>query len=76
MSAGIMKTICRVDEMERLSSPMRSATAGLAANDRMMPSPISSRKKLRGTSGRLSTTSWRSALGQHGLTISLCPPMG
>jgi hypothetical protein len=41
-----MKTICRVAKW-KLPRPMRSATAGLAANDRMMPSPISDRKAAR-----------------------------
>ena len=45
-SAGKVKTIWRVAKW-KLSRPMRSATAGLAAKDRTMPRPISDRKAAR-----------------------------
>ncbi len=46
MTAGIMKTVWRSTKW-KLSRPIREATAGLAAKDKRMPSPIRARQATR-----------------------------
>jgi len=71
ISAGIMKTIWRVAKW-KLSRPMRSATAGLAAKDSTMPSPIRDRKAAR---NQRSTVHHQVATGLLSRRLSIRPSL-
>ena len=69
--AGSVKMICLVAKW-KLSRPMRSATAGLAAKDSTMPSPISVRNPAR---NHRSTVHHQVAIGLLSRRLGISAPL-